>query len=268
MKLTDSDKYFNYLRMSSENFVSGDSMVTISYAFRIGTSTCEIGINIFLTTRAVTVLFFLALCDASYKFTLVDIGAEGRHSDGGIFRNSDIGKMLSSENNLHLPSPSFLEYGGDAINYYIAADEAFPLTLNIMRPYPGRYLAQDKRIFNYRLSRGRRVIENTFGILAARWRIYRKPIISSLSTADGIIKATVCLHNWLMIYESKIKSEYRHYCPSNFIDREKDDGAINEGDWRKETNGANLCHINRMGANMYGKNAFTMREQIKSYFFV
>lgn len=89
------------------------------------------------------------MCDANYRFTLVDIGAEGRHSDGGIFRNSDIGKLIMSDN-INFPQPSPIEYGGDPFKYYIVADEAFPLTPNIMRPFPGRFLSQNKRIFNYR----------------------------------------------------------------------------------------------------------------------
>lgn len=94
-------------------------------------------------------LNLLALCDANYKFTLVDIGAEGRHSDGGIFKNSGIGKLIMTDM-IKFPAPSALNNEGEEINYYIAADEAFPLTTCIMRPYPGRFLVQNKRIFNYR----------------------------------------------------------------------------------------------------------------------
>jgi DDE superfamily endonuclease len=82
--------------------------------------------------------------------------------------------------------------------YFIAADEAFPLSPNIMRPYGGRYLSDDKFHFNQRLSRAREVVENTFGILAARWRILHQSIEFKVDRIDQIIKATVALHNFLM----------------------------------------------------------------------
>lgn len=48
------------------------------------------------------------------------------------------------------------------------------------------------------MSRARRVIESTFGILVARWRIFRKPIIASLTLSKQIVQATCCLHNFIM----------------------------------------------------------------------
>ena len=63
--------------------------------------------------------------------------------------------------------------------YVFLADDAFGLKPNLMKPCPDQYLPLDERIFNYRLSRARRVIENTFGIAATRFRVFRRPIIAA-----------------------------------------------------------------------------------------
>ncbi|KAL0103964.1 hypothetical protein PUN28_016968 [Cardiocondyla obscurior] len=153
----------------------------------------------------------LAVCDADYCFTLVDIGAEGRQSDGGIFSNSIFGQRFENKD-LNLPEPKSIEISGPAIPFVLVADEAFALTNYMMRPYPrSKHLNRQKKVFNYRLSRARRVIESAFGILAAKWRIYRRAIIASVSTAEKIIQATVCLHNFIILNENKLSNHYRRY---------------------------------------------------------
>ena len=66
----------------------------------------------------------------------------------------------------------------------------FPLRTNFLS-YPRDALGMKERIFNYRLSRCRRIIENTFGILVSRFRIFRRPIIARDEVAVAVIKASL-----------------------------------------------------------------------------
>ncbi|XP_029677097.1 protein ALP1-like [Formica exsecta] len=159
----------------------------------------------------------LAISDAKYRFTMVDIGAEGRQSDGGVFRNSNMGRCFE-EGTLKLPNAKPVEINGPVLPYVLLADEAFPLTAYMMRPYPrSSKLDLRKKVFNYRLSRARRVVESAFGILAARWRIYRRPIIARITNARKIVQATVALHNFIITNKEKLlfKNTYAHITPED-----------------------------------------------------
>ncbi|GFQ79452.1 DDE Tnp4 domain-containing protein [Trichonephila clavata] len=118
--------------------------------------------------------------------------------------------------------------------FLFIGDEAFPLKSNLMRPYPGVALSKDKAIFNYRLSRARRCVENAFGIMASRFRIFRKPLVSSLETSTFTVAAAVCLHNFIKSAEEEVPSCERRYCPLDFTDNMSPDGYINDGRWRTE----------------------------------
>ncbi|XP_018314018.1 uncharacterized protein, partial [Mycetomoellerius zeteki] len=118
---------------------------------------------------------------------------------------------------MNIPQPVAIS-GSPVLPYCLVGDEAFPLKLYLLRPYPGRGLTPEKEVFNYRLSRVRRLIENTFGILVSQWRIYRKPIIANPETVVQIVKATVCLHNWLRKNDIGINE----YVPIGIVDDNPD----------------------------------------------
>ena len=66
---------------------------------------------------------------------------------------------------VNLPDAEAFPPDGRPQPYMFVGDEAFPLRPYLMRPYPGRFLdSEKKRVFNYRLSRCRRVVENSFGM--------------------------------------------------------------------------------------------------------
>jgi hypothetical protein len=77
----------------------------------------------------------LALVDARYKFTVVDIGSYGRNSDGETFAHSKLGKYL--ETHLGIPEDKQLPGTSCLAPHVIADDDACPLKTNLMRPYPG-----------------------------------------------------------------------------------------------------------------------------------
>lgn len=167
----------------------------------------------------------MAVCDAEYKFIAVDVGGRGRESDGGVLKRSNLGQRIFNRS-LNLPPPSEIFPGGPVLPYFCVADEAFPLHENIMRPFPGRSTGRmpfNERVFNYRLSRARPVIENVFGIMCSQWRIFRVLLNATEEHIKLIILAVVCLHNYLRKKEENSPEDERNYCPINFVDRMEND---------------------------------------------
>ncbi|PIO25773.1 hypothetical protein AB205_0113670 [Aquarana catesbeiana] len=66
-----------------------------------------------------------------------------------------------------------------------------------MRPFPMRNLTPEQRIYNYRLSRARRVVENAFGILSSRFRLFLKAINLAEYKLNHVVLCCCILHNYL-----------------------------------------------------------------------
>ena len=129
-------------------------------------------------------------------------------------------------------------------------DDAFGLKENTMKPYPSQNRTIEEKVFDYRLSRARRIIENSFGIATARFRIFRRPINAKVSTVKSVTKAVVGLHSFLM---KKNHEGDNQYCPPNYIDREENYHVL-PGDWRQEQNYiSGLKDVRRIGSNNYSK---------------
>lgn len=210
-------------------------------------------------------IVLLAICDANYMFTFVDIGAYGRRSDGGVFSECEIGIRLEN-GKMNLPPAAPICELGVKLPYCIVGDEAFPLKPYLMRPYPGKQSVERlKRVFNFRLGRARRPIENSFGILASKWRIFRRPINMNVQNTMLVVQASVCLHNWLRMADIHEENNVQ-YITSSMVDCE-DSSGFKPGSWRTESNQYNVFNdMSRIGSNTSTKEAIKIREAFTNYF--
>ena len=113
----------------------------------------------------------------------------------------------SDDNTLRLPRAKPLPGRTRPIPYVLTGDDALALTRYLMKLFSLLGMSISQRIFNYRLSRMRRISENGFGIIAHRWRLLRAPILLPPDTVVGLILAALVLHNFselgLLNYEQK-----------------------------------------------------------------
>lgn len=158
-------------------------------------------------------IVLLAIVDPFYKFITVDIGNYGRLSDSGIFENSIFYRVYLNGKSLLPPKP--LPGSEDTTPQVLIGDEGFALKEYLMRPFPRATVIHDnrKKTFNYRLCRARRVVENSFGILAQKYRIFHRPIESDVDTAIHVVKAACCLHNYI-----RVKGESFSFEPNETLD--------------------------------------------------
>lgn len=206
-------------------------------------------------------IVLLAIVDANYNFIYANIGAKGKSSDSGVFQKTAFHRALA-DNQLNWPDPEQILHDGPNMPFVLVGDSAFALTENMMKPYAGSHEeGTTKRIFNYRLSRARRVVENVFGILCVIFRIFRTPIALELANAEVVVMGCVYLHNFL-----RRNSQSRSlYTPHGTFDSENMDHDIVEGSWRREVGPHNMLNLNAVGRH-YPQSAMEIRNNFAEYF--
>lgn len=201
----------------------------------------------------------MAIADSEYKFLHIDVGAYGSEGDSSVFMRSEFGRSIV-QNTIELPED--ISIGSIKMPFCFVGDDAFPLTERIMKPFTsprGGTLTDAQRIFNYRLSRARRCVENAFGILISKFACLGRPLLCAPERAQKIVAACCVLHNYFL------KNLRGLYCPSRFADRYDENGHLIEGAWRK--NVQDMTHLDRnpLRQMRVGDSAKNIREIFKSF---
>lgn len=143
-------------------------------------------------------IVLMAIVNHNYEFIYVDVGKQGRISDGGVIQATTFYRRLQNET-LNFPKPMDCE---ENLNFVFIGDEAFALEEHVLKPFPQKSLNYERRIYNYRLSRARNVVENAFSLIASRFRIFQTSINVNPNDTNYIVLAICTLHNFLIKHNS------------------------------------------------------------------
>ncbi|XP_050303715.1 probable ATP-dependent RNA helicase DDX49 [Anthonomus grandis grandis] len=185
-------------------------------------------------------LVLMAIVNANYEFIMVDFGVNGRISDGGVIDHTIFYQKLKN-GKLSLPPKTKPKGSKNTMTFVFIGDESLSLRCDFLKSFGQNELNHDRKIFNYRLSRARCRVENTFGILSARFRIFQGAISISLESIEKEVMAACVLHNLRRRYGNA-------YVPEDNVYRENvQDGKI---DIRLQTTGMTKlqCGYNRKSA--------------------
>ena len=206
-------------------------------------------------------IVLLAVAGPNYECLYADIGTNGRVADGGVWGKCTLAYKCEKEHNF-LPEPECLPFRDEKADFVFVADDAFALKNYMMKPFPQASLDDEKRIYNFRHSRARRISENLFGIIANRWRVFRKVILLPPATIQILAMATLALHNFLRQSLSK-----NIYCPPGLTDTVDVNGDVIPGLWRNSPPTESFLQLQTSSSGHNSTNrAKYVRELFKDYF--
>ena len=206
-------------------------------------------------------IILMAIAEPDYECLYAYLGTNGRASDGGVWSKSSLSNAIEN-GDICLPPPKCLPFGAEEMPHVFVADDAFALKPYLMKPYPQSGLTEERRIYNYRHSRARRISENLVGIIANRWRVFRSVILLPPTTIEVMLMSTLTIHNFLRQSPSR-----SIYCPAGLLDLENRSGDFIPGIWCNDSSANSVLPlpVPSTGHNA-SKDAKRVRETFKEYF--
>lgn len=171
-------------------------------------------------------IILMALADAHYRFLYVDIGAEGGAGDAGTWWRCSLHNAIEN-GRIRFPAAETIPNDDNPIPYHIVADDAFALKTWLMKPFSHLTQIHHERVYSYRLSRARRVVENAFGILQMRWRVFSTTMLLRPRVVRVVTLCACVLHNLLLTHQP---------VPPHHLDREDNNREVIPGAWREQPN--------------------------------
>ena len=220
----------------------------------IGMKKPDHGGSVYFNYKKFNSIILMALVDANYKFLYVDVGAEGAAGDAGTWNRSPLHARIE-EKRAGIPDDTPLPNDDKPMPYHIVGDDAFAMKPWLMKPYSHRSQLRHERIFSYRLSRARRVVENAFGILAMKFRLFAGHMLQQTKNVKVITMAGCVLHNLCLV---------RNPIPRNLVDHEDGQNNLVPGAWREDV--VPFQTVAAAVGHNFSRDAKNMREYLAHYY--
>ncbi|XP_064384383.1 uncharacterized protein LOC135333340 [Halichondria panicea] len=131
--------------------------------------------------------------DNAGKFTNIYIGWPGRVHDARVFVNSSL--YMKGQGGTLFPDWK-QTICGQAVPLLVLGDPAYPLLPWLLKAFIDHgSLTAEQKLFNYRLSKARVIVEHAYGRLKGRWRCLLKRNDVLIRDVPCLIAACCVLHN-------------------------------------------------------------------------
>lgn len=136
-----------------------------------------------------------AIVDANYRFVAASAMCVGSTHDSLAFQLSGMGR--------------FIACGGLPKGYWIAADDAYGCSEQVINPFGRSTASKYLDSFNFFHSSHRIHVEPAFGMITSRWGILGKPLSFEMRVNTAVVPAAMLLHNFIFDCEGPVRKRWR-----------------------------------------------------------